>query len=396
MARERPMILFFSHKSQPEFISGAEKTLLLMITHLRSHYDCRLVVPKQGILSNEAQKRDIPVYFLDYPIIWEMVKPDARLPNNFDYLRSEPAYVAVRKLIGKLRPNLLVTNTFVNVLPAMAGKEWGIPVVWNIQEVIPQSNSTRSGINIVNTYADWILGLSQTALRPFRQHGLRQKTILLYPTWWIEPFTPRHWHEYRRKLREKMGVAPHEKVIGYVSVRVSHKKGLLYFIKMAHRLCKKRNDVHFLVRAEWTGTFYQKRCRDWIKQTCCPDRFHLIDFVGDVQQLYPAIDILVVPSLVDEGFGLAAVEGMVFGKPVVAFDSGGLREMMVQTRNESFLVPKEDVAGLTQKVTRLLDHPVWRDHVGKQNRKKIERFFGAERYRQQLETVFIKIFRSLS
>ncbi|BCU81933.1 hypothetical protein JIR001_17160 [Polycladomyces abyssicola] len=44
-------------------------------------------------------------------------------------------------------------------------------MVWNIQEVIPQSNSTRSSINIVNTYADWILGLSQTALRPFRQGG---------------------------------------------------------------------------------------------------------------------------------------------------------------------------------------------------------------------------------
>ncbi|BCU81932.1 hypothetical protein JIR001_17150 [Polycladomyces abyssicola] len=46
------------------------------------------------------------------------------------------------------------------------------------------------------------------------------------------------------------------------------------------------------------------------------------------------------------------------------------------------------MAGLTQKVIRLLDHPAWCDNVGKQNRKKIERFFGAERYRQQLETVF--------
>lgn len=136
-------------------------------------------------------------------------------------------------------------------------------------------------------------------------------------------------------------------------------------------------------------------CIEWIKKTCCPKRFHLINFVDDVQKLYPAIEILVVPSLVDEGFGLAAVEGMVFEKPVVAFDSGGLREVMVETRNQSFLVPKKDVARLTYQVTRLLNHPAWRHKVGQQNRKKIERFFGAERYRQQLETVFMKIFRSL-
>lgn len=43
---------------------------------------------------------------------------------------------------------------------------------------------------------------------------------------------------------------------------------------------------------------------------------------------YTAMDIVVIPSMVKEGFGMTALEGLYFAKPVIAFNQGGLSELM--------------------------------------------------------------------
>lgn len=59
----------------------------------------------------------------------------------------------------------------------------------------------------------------------------------------------------------------------------------------------------------------------------------------------------VVMSSHYEGFGLAAVEGMAAGKPVIASDVPGLADIV---RDYGMLFPKEDNEALAKAITQLI------------------------------------------
>ena len=61
------------------------------------------------------------------------------------------------------------------------------------------------------------------------------------------------------------------------------------------------------------------------KQVKVENRVHFLGFRNDMERILKTVDIVVLSSNW-EGFGLAAVEGMAAGKPVIASDVAGLRE----------------------------------------------------------------------
>lgn len=72
-------------------------------------------------------------------------------------------------------------------------------------------------------------------------------------------------------------------------------------------------------------------------------------------EFYRGAAALVVPS-VGEGLGLVAVEAQLCETPVIAFDSGGLPDI-VQHDRTGILVPTIDAAALAAAITSLLDRP---------------------------------------
>ena len=81
-----------------------------------------------------------------------------------------------------------------------------------------------------------------------------------------------------------------------------------------------------------------------------------VRFLGlrtDIPQLLQAADIIVMSSHW-EGFGLVAVEGMASGRPFIASDVDGLREVVGQA---GVLFPRGDDEALAQTIRQLCEHP---------------------------------------
>jgi glycosyltransferase involved in cell wall biosynthesis len=78
--------------------------------------------------------------------------------------------------------------------------------------------------------------------------------------------------------------------------------------------------------------------------------------------LYAAAAAVVVPSL-REGFGMACLEAMAHGRPVVASDTGGLRDLVVDGET-GLLVPPGDVPALRAALERILADPELRARLG--------------------------------
>ena len=74
--------------------------------------------------------------------------------------------------------------------------------------------------------------------------------------------------------------------------------------------------------------------------------------VGDVAALYRRCNVVVHPARW-EGFGLAMLEGMLAGRPVVAADAGSAPELVADGMT-GLLFPPDDAEALARDVTTAL------------------------------------------
>ncbi|MFD4817053.1 glycosyltransferase [Peribacillus butanolivorans] len=79
-------------------------------------------------------------------------------------------------------------------------------------------------------------------------------------------------------------------------------------------------------------------------------RIHFLGFRNDVDRIYKTSDIVILSSKW-EGFGLAAAEGMATGKPVIASDVTGLREVV---KGAGILFSQGDSLELANKINNLI------------------------------------------
>jgi glycosyltransferase involved in cell wall biosynthesis len=103
---------------------------------------------------------------------------------------------------------------------------------------------------------------------------------------------------------------------------------------------------------------------------------------ADVVEAWAHCTLAVVPSL-SEAFGLAAAEAMAAGRPVVASDTGGLRDVVAHEET-GLLVPPGDAEALRTAIARLLDSPQERERMGSAGRERAKQF-AASRILPQME-----------
>ena len=106
----------------------------------------------------------------------------------------------------------------------------------------------------------------------------------------------------------------------------------------------------------------------------------------ELLRLYGRAAVVACPSH-REGYGIACAEAMAHGRPVVASDVGGLRDLVVDGET-GLLVPPGDVAALRAALERLLADPELRDRLGGAGRERIRERFSWARAVAQTVTAY--------
>jgi len=122
------------------------------------------------------------------------------------------------------------------------------------------------------------------------------------------------------------------------------------------------------------------------------------EFVGglghdDLDEYYRKSVFLVFPSMSPESFGLVGIEAMSFGRPVVAFDSGGAREWL-RDGETGFLLERGDIAGLAASMERLLSDRDLAMTMGESAMASVKANFRKERHLRTLLRVYSKAMAS--
>ncbi len=107
---------------------------------------------------------------------------------------------------------------------------------------------------------------------------------------------------------------------------------------------------------------------------------------SDVSRILQGIDVYVHPSL-SESFGYAVVEAMSAAKPVIAFETGSLSEVIVHN-GTGLLVPPSDTTAFKKALTTLSHDPERTKRFGQAARKRSEQYFGAGRMAGRIMAIY--------
>jgi glycosyltransferase involved in cell wall biosynthesis len=172
--------------------------------------------------------------------------------------------------------------------------------------------------------------------------------------------------EHAARLREELGLPQTGRVVGIVG-RVNREKGYLEFFDAAKLLAAQFRDVQFLIVGQVEPE--KSNALDPIALTherALEGRIVYAGLRDEMPELYHLMDVLVLPSH-REGYPRAPMEASAMGRPVVATDIRGCRQVVVHGVT-GFLVPLGDVKALVGRVAELLTHPDQARRMGESGR----------------------------
>ena len=169
-------------------------------------------------------------------------------------------------------------------------------------------------------------------------------------------------------LRSLLGIPSQGRVVGAVS-RFRWEKDVPTTIEAVAHLVRSGADIHAVIVGEGEDRGLVEAA---IKRNDLRDRVHLVGFKEDVRP-YLALMEVVIFSSVTEGFGLALLEAMAMGRPVVATAVGGMRELIRDGEN-GLLAPASNPRALATAVGRLLFDDNLAGRVGEQAKRDALRY----------------------
>lgn len=184
-------------------------------------------------------------------------------------------------------------------------------------------------------------------------------------------------------VRTAQGLAPDAIVVGTVGSLVP-RKGVMSLLRSLHDAGDK--SVHGLIvgagpkRAELESA---------TKSLGLAEHVRFTGFQREPLPFIAAMDIFCLASS-REGLPRVILEAMLLGKPVVALDIPGCREL-VRHGETGFLIPVGDGAGLTAALVKLIRDAGLRKHMGDKGREVVLREYSIERYVQGVTNIFDEV-----
>jgi glycosyltransferase involved in cell wall biosynthesis len=111
-----------------------------------------------------------------------------------------------------------------------------------------------------------------------------------------------------------------------------------------------------------------------------------------LDDLFARCSVFVLPAVVDskgdtEGLGVVLLEAMMYGKPVIGSDVGGIPDVIAHDRT-GLLVPQKDPQALANTIARVLTDPALAERLGKAGQACVQEKFSWEVITGQMMSLY--------
>ncbi len=341
-----------------------------IIRHLdKKRFGARVVMPQESRFTAFLRAHGIDARIIPHAGEWEPFKKALQF-----FLRANDIRVV----------HLINTRAF-EFNSALAAKLLGIPVIWHMHfrfdAAFPSVNIARRRqfFGLMQSLSWRIVACSAYARAQFSAVGLR-KNILLIPNALARERFRRFSSRQRALLRKDLAIEPDAFLVAMVS-RVTPQKRPLDFLRTAALVRRRYPSARFLLVGSDTTKAYWRKIR-----AAAAGKVVLAGFREDIPRIMHALDALLFPAVNDTA-GLVVLEAMAAGKPVVAADSGGIREI-VRPGKTGILVPPGNPARYAQALIRLIEHPRLAQRMGKRGTSRVKRSFSMLRTVKKWEELY--------
>lgn len=261
---------------------------------------------------------------------------------------------------------------------------WLVPRILVISsyhdEVVPERWLTRMIDRATMKWSSYIVCCSEAVRSSVERRigGSKEQFVVI-------PFGVDTKRFRRVSLDASIVLQPELPVVGTVCRLVEPKKGLRYLLEAVAELEQAAGKPVCQVLCVGDGPA-EEDLRAISVRLGIASRVIFTGMRRDIPQLLSQMDVFVLPSLY-EGFGIAILEAMAAGKPVVATAVGGIPEF-VQQGQTGLLVPPGDAQALALAMKQLLEEPEKARSMGCQGRELVKRHYSIESVVRQHEHLY--------
>jgi glycosyltransferase involved in cell wall biosynthesis len=358
----QPVRILYVHHGKG--IGGAPLSLLYLLRGLdRERFTPTVLCIHESEASELFRNEGIETVVLDgvrdfshTNVLWY---PWWQWPKTLARLMHLPFAIAKARAFFRSRPfDLVHLNTSTLLAFGIAAKREGLRVVWHIREPLSRGyfGLRRAMVRrIVHRNADLII--------PICRYDADQLTpsSRIHVVYNFIDFSVFDRRVDGSGPREELGIAPGAPVVLMLG-GVNAIKGTREFVAAAREVLARKQDTVFLVaghvpvpslRSRLSGSLRYARAVEQLIPESLRASIRLIGVRRDIPQLLAASTMLCFPSTVAH-FARPVIEASAMGKPVIASDLGGPRELVLPGET-GLLVPPSESGALALAMLRLLD-----------------------------------------
>jgi glycosyltransferase involved in cell wall biosynthesis len=287
---------------------------------------------------------------------------------------------ALKTFLSEFEPDVVHVNCLPHLSGAAAARAGGYPVVWHIHEILPPGARRRWFAGRLRRDATRIVAVSEAVAAWLRGEGLGERVEVIHNGVDSPDRLPD-----RDFVRRNFGLPAEAVVFGLFSQLVAH-KGAIDFVRAAHQTVSSDPHLWFLIAGHGPAPFVDK-LRRAIANGPAAERIRLLPPQPEIWELLAAVEVLALTTLWPDPLPRAVMEAMAAGLPVVAYDGGGVPEMVVHGET-GLLCSPGDVDGLGRALVELAGDESLRHRLGEAGRARARQFFSVKRHLDRMESVF--------
>jgi glycosyltransferase involved in cell wall biosynthesis len=369
-----------------------------------------VVLPREGIISELYASRGVTEELLferdlvENPIEpWDrpMSREDFEAPMPLQGVRAAANVVRAGRALARLtmllrrgRYDLVYCNgTNADFAGGLLARSSGVPALWHVRYTSLPGKAVR-GLHdrlAASRGVRRIVCVSKASAALFPH--CPEKVRVIHNALDVEEFDARG---IAPRLKTELGLPPDAVVFGSQG-RILPRKGYVEMIQAAKEALASMTDdekrrAHWAVLGDTPEDYrpdHVVECRSLVTQLGLEGKFTFLGFKNDVKPYAVDFDIAVVPSVYPDPLPRAVIEAMALGRPVVAFDVGGVAEML-EDGVTGTLVKAGDVSGLAQQFLRYLRDPALRERHGKAGRVRVESEFNGARQAKRIQDQIVE------